>query len=525
MAKKEKQLSKGSSSGSSTTDSDGREESSPSIERSSPITGDELLKKSLEYKWCSRDYPFNAADEIRDERPWPKIHSIRLLLAAALGSCVGTFLICWPLIIFGMVAYGVNYYLLLLVIVIGARDEMTKRAFGWVKDVHPGLYFSDTPENRKIFELWPEHRRTYKSPKWLWSGDISTLIPFLVGSLKLNKILGERAEAGSKYVRTWLKVQASPEDGDQRKEAVALDWFLPHNDTPKRLVLCLHGLNGGSDEAYVSKFITDAMREGNAVVTMIARGMRTPLITPHHFNGARVSDVCATFNLLGTLPIEVSCVGFSMGAVILGNVAVNHGDLIPSNVKSAICVSGMLDVAKVCLPGQISRGHLLWHPFLVLGLQENLAKVRKIVEKRLGVDQVPFAHTVTDFDRMLTAPALGYGSGQAGIMGYYSHMSGCPMSEPNSENKLKNVKIKLLHLHSVDDPISPADNFAPQLKVSTDNCWFVMTNSGGHVGYTEGNPWTEPWNWQSQFCLSFIDAVHTVKSKNKEKKNTKGVTK
>lgn len=88
------------------------------------------------------------------------------------------------------------------------------------------------------------------------------------------------------FTRRWLNVT----DG----ELVALDCHVPSGPSEPDLrssdvYLVLHGLSGGSDEAYVKDFVRKA---GSVSCVMVARGMmRTPVLSGKPFHGARTNDV------------------------------------------------------------------------------------------------------------------------------------------------------------------------------------------------------------------------------------------
>eukprot|EP00397_Hematodinium_sp_SG-2012_P012871 GEMP01013054.1.p1 GENE.GEMP01013054.1~~GEMP01013054.1.p1 ORF type:complete len:397 (+),score=23.41 GEMP01013054.1:35-1192(+) len=253
-----------------------------------------LIVRALVSPHLSLDYPFQLNEPLtRNAEGYAngnsKSPSARTLLRACWALLEGSFYLTFPLtVIFLAWKSFLNDVPLVVVgimLVAGFRDEMTKRAMGWTSSVLPGLYFNDSEENRKIVEKWDKSKRTYKAPPTCWSGDASTILPFL-----MNKSVMIES------VRTWLRVPQDEKEGCEiRDEVIALDWFMPADCDVRAIVLILHGLNGGSEEPYVKDFIKRATELGYCSVVMIARGMQqTPVRTDRIFNGARVSDAFLT---------------------------------------------------------------------------------------------------------------------------------------------------------------------------------------------------------------------------------------
>ncbi len=89
-------------------------------------------------------------------------------------------------------------------------------------------------------------------------------------------------------------------------EAVACDWRFPDEGVNKdtRLVLVLHGLNGGSKEMYIKDFAEQCTRGGRnyVVCALNARGYGgTPLRSDRLYCGARTSDIRKSIEMAATV--------------------------------------------------------------------------------------------------------------------------------------------------------------------------------------------------------------------------------
>ena len=101
-----------------------------------------------------------------------------------------------------------------------------------------------------------------------------------------------------RYARRWLRVARAPapdgaagfarRGGRADDEAVALDVARP--DAPKPgapVVLVLHGLNGGSAEAYVQDLVAHVTARGGVACVLVARGLMATPVRDDLFHGAR----------------------------------------------------------------------------------------------------------------------------------------------------------------------------------------------------------------------------------------------
>eukprot|EP00397_Hematodinium_sp_SG-2012_P012387 GEMP01012556.1.p1 GENE.GEMP01012556.1~~GEMP01012556.1.p1 ORF type:complete len:493 (+),score=40.49 GEMP01012556.1:42-1481(+) len=469
-----------------------------------------LIVRALVSPHLSLDYPFQLNEPLTRNAEGnangnSKSPSARTLLRACWALLEGSFYLTFPLtVIFLAWKSFLNDVPLVVVgimLVAGFRDEMTKRAMGWTSSVLPGLYFNDSEENRKIVEKWDKSKRTYKAPPTCWSGDASTILPFL-----MNKSVMIES------VRTWLRVPQDEKEGCEiRDEVIALDWFMPADCDVRAIVLILHGLNGGSEEPYVKDFIKRATELGYCSVVMIARGMQqTPVRTDRIFNGARVSDAFLTSQLLADLKLPLHAIGYSMGAIILSNMLVQKGALI-SAIRSAVSISGGVNICLGAEDKYTGRCRRLWQPFLVCGILKSTSRFAHKVEKLLGIRHLGYPTDMREFDQEVVAPYNGFGSGPKGLLAYYQALS--PASGQAPCEKLFSIKPKMLYIHACDDPLLPIDQYEEALKTPAGNVMYLFPSNGGHVGFPTGSAfdfWKNGWQWQSEASLSFFHAVDEI---------------
>ena len=261
----------------------------------------------------------------------------------------------------------------------------------------------------QIVDEWPESYRAYAevSTPWLPTGDGRTGIPFLVNAVR-----------SPNWIRVWLPLA----DG----EVVALDIAFPKRGhvTDQPVYLVLHGLNGGSSEEYVKDFaLRRTEQEGATVIVMVARGlMDLPIRSMNVFHGARWEDPhqAALAIRKAISPGQIFAgVGYSMGAIILGNMVSRTGADCALDV--AVAISGGLDTRfELDLP----RAQRLWQPLLIKKLRDHFAlgKWGERVRYRLSKTQMKAlmrSTYVTDFDRTAVVAYHGYRD----LVHYYSEMS------------------------------------------------------------------------------------------------------
>jgi predicted alpha/beta-fold hydrolase len=262
----------------------------------------------------------------------------------------------------------------------------------------------------KIVSHWDESARTYTpetgATPWLPTGDSRTGIPFL-----LNKV----------QPPTWTRVWLPVHDG----EVVALDIAFPvsGHDTSNPVYLVLHGLSGGSQEEYVRDFVVRRVAENATVAVMVARGlMDLPVRGMNVFHGARWEDPHqASLQLRrAILPAQLFAgVGFSMGAIILGNLVARTGTECALDV--AVAISGGLDMRQEI---NFRRAQRLWQPLLTTELRDTfvVGKWGERVRQRLTKDEMKALMRATHISEIDETAVVAYHRFRD-LVHYYSEMS------------------------------------------------------------------------------------------------------
>lgn len=404
--------------------------------------------------------------------------------------------------------------------------------------IKEGLYYDEENDHiRKLVSHWPSNSRTYSvetgATPWMPTGDARTGLPFLINRWDDP---------------TFLRVFLPTID---EEEVVALDICFPSggHDESRAIILVLHGLSGGSQEAYIQDMIHRRTHDGHTVVVMIARGlMDLPIRGWNVFHGARVDDAHAAAMALRRAAVIPSSstsalssskqllvgVGYSMGGIILANYVARYGS--DCYLDAAMPISAALDIRHSLLVGRALR---LWQPLLVEELRGKfiLEKLGEKYRARLSPEQIlqmlRSSH-VAAIDKYAISAYNGYDD----LMHYYSDLSAMgdlpflvedgsvsshatvPHGDHDDDEnvgRIGNVSIPLLLLHALDDPLVPwtcvaaADGLMhPERLVKTGkgNIMMLLTKSGGHVGWPTGwLPHLNKWRWMSDAVKGFVDAV------------------
>ncbi|KAI7905100.1 Alpha/Beta hydrolase protein [Cokeromyces recurvatus] len=283
----------------------------------------------------------------------------------------------------------------------------------------------------------------------------------------------------------------------------ALDWArtkenLKEDETPTLVVL--HGLTGGSHESYIRcllEIVTYPPFNYRAVV-MNSRGCANSEIkTPQMYSGGYTDDFRVAIQhiqkrLAPNTPLVG--IGFSLGSNVLVKYLGEEGDKTP--LKAAISVANPFDFRlSMELLSQSYIGRKIYSPKMAQNLKNTFARHMDIVVKggKINPDEVMAAQTIQEFDEACTRKMFDYTT----VNNYYRDASSCRFIEF--------VKIPLLCLNALDDPIAAADCI-PYDEIKTNpNVVLATTDYGGHLGWFENVKY--PTRWMVKPLTEFIVAM------------------
>ncbi|KAI8979669.1 Alpha/Beta hydrolase protein [Mycotypha africana] len=291
---------------------------------------------------------------------------------------------------------------------------------------------------------------------------------------------------------------------------IALDWCSKkdglENDTTPTLVV-LHGLTGGSHESYIRGLLEVLCYPpfNYRAVVLNSRGCANSEITsPQMYSGGYTEDLRAALihiqKRLGPKTPLIG-IGFSLGSNILVKYLGEEGDKTP--FKAAISVANPFDfrlsMDRLC---ETYIGRYVYSSVMTKNLKATAARHLDILSKNgtINPTEVMAARNIREFDNACTRKMFGYTT----VNNYYRDASSCRFIE--------HVKIPLLCMNALDDPIAPVQSIPyDEIKV---NPYVVLatTDRGGHIGWFEG--FRYPTRWVIKPLAEFIVAMfkaHDVK--------------
>ncbi|KAI9205562.1 Alpha/Beta hydrolase protein [Polychytrium aggregatum] len=332
---------------------------------------------------------------------------------------------------------------------------------------------------------------SYYPTVWLASGHAQTIFASVRNYLVKN---GPVFGNGLSYER---EIVTLPDGG-----SISLDWCpgnkgLPFDDTP--IVVLMHGISGGSHESYVKDTIAEIAAGPHRYRTVVVnfRGCANTKITTSQLYSAGYTDDYK----LALEHIQRCCpgapmigVGFSLGANIMLKALGEMGTACP--LVSAVSVSNPYDMLVS------SRAvHRQWFGSNVYS-KVMAMKLKSVFKEHIthfenhdeiDADHVLQSRNTTEFDDRMTRRSFRYRS----VDEYYRLSS--------SVLQLPNVRIPMLCLHSLDDPIS--DREAIPFGEVRCNPYVVLatTPRGGHLGWWAGQ--LKPKRWFPVPVSQYITAM------------------
>ncbi|KZF21310.1 hydrolase, alpha/beta fold family [Xylona heveae TC161] len=253
----------------------------------------------------------------------------------------------------------------------------------------------------------------------------------------------------------------------------------------KPMLVCLHGLSGGSHELYLRHVLAPLLAEvsGWEACVVNSRGCAQSKITSGILYNARATwDVRQVVRWLkAKFPNRpLFGVGFSLGANILTNYCGEEGE--SCLLKGAVVCSNPWNLEAASLALQRT-----WFGLEVYSkamgssmkrlLEEHADQI--ISSTRIDLDKIRKITYLHEFDREVQCPSWGYPTEGA----YYRDASSC--------DALLNIRVPFFAINAEDDPIAVKE--AIPFQEIQQNPFIVLctTSLGGHLSWMElgGGRW------------------------------------
>ncbi|RKP13055.1 Alpha/Beta hydrolase protein [Piptocephalis cylindrospora] len=317
--------------------------------------------------------------------------------------------------------------------------------------------------------LWdPKH--TFHPTPFLFSGHLQTFF-------------ASKTQWEDRYQVLYERDILHPEDGG----TISLDWTPTLPSSPSNTLapdapclVVLHGLTGGSHEAYVRSLLEALTihRSGYRAVVVNFRGCaNTPVTSPQLYNGGYTKDFRLALARIQTLipNAPLGAVGFSLGSNLLVKYLGEEGKEAPFRFAMSVGNPFDLFVGSLALKRGFIGRHI-YQPVMAGMLKRLFLQHQEMLQRIPGID-VDHLHqstSVREFDDRCTRVAFQYDT----VDDYYRDAS--------SSRYITRVRVPLLCLNSLDDPISCAEGIPWDECRANPYILLALTQQGGHLGWFEG---------------------------------------
>jgi uncharacterized protein len=319
---------------------------------------------------------------------------------------------------------------------------------------------------------------TYQPPRFFRHYHLNTLYPALFRSIK-----------GIDFQR----VRQELPDGD----FIDLDWrFAEKTDTQRRLLICLHGLEGNARRPYMAHMMRRFNQEGVDAVGINFRGCSgepNRFLAGYHSGWTKDLDFLVNNIVAEGKYQDISILGFSVGGNITLKYGGEKGSAMPPSVKRLIAFSAPCDLAtcsqEIAKP---NNRFYQWQFLVTLKRKARLSAAR--FPNQFDLAKILKAKVFRDFDDHFTAPINGYKDAED----YWANASSLPL--------LPRITLPTLLVNALDDSFL-APNCSPVDFARTSPNFFLETPQyGGHLGFMAADEtgffWSEhrAWAFFEQTC-------------------------
>lgn len=266
---------------------------------------------------------------------------------------------------------------------------------------------------------------------------------------------------GVDYQRDRLEL----EDGD----FLDLDWLKDGND---RLIIISHGLEGSTQRHYVKRPAKFFHGRGWDILAWNNRSCSGEMNRlPRFYHHGATDDIAAVIDQgLSKGYKEVVLIGSSMGAGMqqkyLGEREVDKRIIgaisfsVPCNV-----LDSAIEVGK--------KGNRFYERKFISRLKEKVFEKAELMDLPVDLDEI---RQVQNFSELDTAFTLKIHPEYEDVDDFYQKIA--------SDQYLPNIRIPLLIVNALNDPMLGTKCYPIEIAESMDNIYLEMPRYGGHIGFT-----------------------------------------
>ncbi|KAJ2693463.1 hypothetical protein GGH99_001149 [Coemansia sp. RSA 1285] len=277
-----------------------------------------------------------------------------------------------------------------------------------------------------------------------------------------------------------------------------LDWALCDDHDKRPIMTILSGVTGTSNDFYVRKCYEEAIKHQYSTVVVQSRGCSGfKQTSPTPFHCGLTDDYREVIQSIhGRFPKSpLLGLSFSMGANIMTKYIGEEGEQCP--LTAGIIVGCPYDMYKVInhLDSQRFRFSRVYDMailnFLKNAFKSNQSQILKIPVS-MDAKKIAKSSGILEFTEEMTRKAFGYSSAKD-LLDY----SSC-------KNYMDDIKIPVLFLNSLDDPICIKTLIPFEKFLTNPNIVLALTEHGGHIGYM-GGIW--PTSWIEHPVIEFFEST------------------
>jgi len=271
-----------------------------------------------------------------------------------------------------------------------------------------------------------------------------------------------------------------------------LDWSYSQNTT-KKLVIVIHGLEGNSKRAYIKGSAKLLSQSGYDVCAINLRGCSgTPNTLYRSYHSGATEDLESVITHIQQLDkySEIFLHGFSLG----GNLLLKYlGERlrVPKEIRAAVAVSVPCQLAD-SLTQLLQFKNTLYAKRFRTNLIEKLKTKQELFPDQISFAEISKIKTLKDFDDIYTSQAHGFKN----AMDYYAKCS--------SLQFLESIQLPVLLINAKNDSFLGNHCYPIHIAQKNRNLFLEIPEYGGHVGFYGPNEFT----YTEYRTLSFFNQNH-----------------
>lgn len=246
-----------------------------------------------------------------------------------------------------------------------------------------------------------------------------------------------------------------------------LDYYEP-NHSSEKLAILIHGLEGSSQDSYMTNTIQKLAKQS---INSLAMNLRScsgrPNNKPYSYHSGKSIDLRTVLKSVKSNYKEIYLIGFSIGGNITLKFLGEDSTAVDPRIKKAFVVSPPLDLESSA-KALAQPSTYIYMQNLLKNLKTKLVTKEKLFPEIINTKDFDEVKNFYDYDGRYTAPLNDFASAKD----YWNKAS--------SKGLLEDIRVRTIILSALDDPFLGPECF-PEIKNP-----FVTTHYtkyGGHLGF------------------------------------------